>query len=243
MISPLCPNFSLSVSILQITSHCRHTAAAGLKSAFGRFAPGAPLSPTWTLPALASPDDESSPMIADCSILHPRTSSCTIQSAWTFHDAARRSLPMYTFLTVIQLILNNPMRLYQKPRTLLHALIGITRSTTFLASFVSSYMGVSCGGHQLLRTFTDRESHMFYWPVGLLASLSLYIERKSRRSELALYVAPRAIDALYRGAFNGIPFEEDFVFAASIAALTYYTERQPDAVSPLVKKLLNWVRS
>jgi len=36
-----------------------------------------------------------------------------------------------------------------------------------------------------------------YWLAGGLAALSVLLEKKSRRSELALYVLPRAGDSLW----------------------------------------------
>ena len=42
-----------------------------------------------------------------------------------------------------------------------------------------------------------RDHKLSYWLVGLLAANAIFIERKSRRSELALYTLPRAGDSLY----------------------------------------------
>lgn len=36
-----------------------------------------------------------------------------------------------------------------------------------------------------------------YWIAGLFAALSVLLEKKNRRAELALYVLPRAADSLW----------------------------------------------
>jgi len=38
---------------------------------------------------------------------------------------------------------------------------------------------------------------LVYWVVGFLASWSILVEKKSRRSELALYAFPRGVDSIY----------------------------------------------
>jgi len=43
----------------------------------------------------------------------------------------------------------------------------------------------------------QRDHKLSYWLTGLLAASTILIERKSRRSELALYTLPRAGDSLY----------------------------------------------
>jgi len=37
---------------------------------------------------------------------------------------------------------------------------------------------------------------LVYWVVGFLASWSILVEKKSRRSELALYAFPRGVDSI-----------------------------------------------
>jgi hypothetical protein len=42
-----------------------------------------------------------------------------------------------------------------------------------------------------------RDHKLSYWLIGLLAASAIFIERKGRRAELALYTLPRAADSLY----------------------------------------------
>ena len=56
-------------------------------------------------------------------------------------------------------------------------------------------------GHRKLldMNFADLHSDhkLVYWIIGALSSLSLLIESKSRRSELALYALPKGVESIY----------------------------------------------
>jgi hypothetical protein len=61
----------------------------------------------------------------------------------------------------------------------------------------------------------------------LAASSAILIERKSRRAELALYVAPRAMESvlwtlLHNRMVPSLPFGEVALFALSMGGLMYY---------------------
>ena len=54
-----------------------------------------------------------------------------------------------------------------------------------------------CTGGRASFADLHRDHKLSYWLVGLVAASAILIERKSRRSELALYTLPRAADSLY----------------------------------------------
>lgn len=63
--------------------------------------------------------------------------------------------------------------------------------------------------------------------AGLVASGSILIEKKSRRSELALYVMPRAVDAFVLGLTKkrwvpSVKFGEVILFSLCMGGLMYY---------------------
>lgn len=72
---------------------------------------------------------------------------------------------------------------------------GLARSLLFIGSFVSLYMGSACVLRSCCPTFNHRS---VYFLFGLVSSLSIFIERKARRSELALYTLPRGVDSLFQ---------------------------------------------
>ena len=47
------------------------------------------------------------------------------------------------------------------------------------------------------RKIAVRDHKLVYWFGGAIAALSVLLEKKSRRTELALYVLPRAADSLW----------------------------------------------
>ena len=63
--------------------------------------------------------------------------------------------------------------------------------------------------------------------AGIFASASIFIEKKGRRSELALYVLPRAVESLLetllrRRVLPRLPFWEVGLFAVCMGRLMYY---------------------
>lgn len=63
--------------------------------------------------------------------------------------------------------------------------------------------------------------------TGVLASASIFIEKKARRAELALYVLPRGVQSLFstllrRRLLPDLPLWEVLLFAACMGALMRY---------------------
>jgi hypothetical protein len=66
------------------------------------------------------------------------------------------------------------------------------------------------------------------------------IEKKSRRSELALYALPRALDSFYtllydRKWLGSFPQGEMFLFSLACSGIMYCYDYESTAMSPLVK--------
>lgn len=47
------------------------------------------------------------------------------------------------------------------------------------------------------RKIASKDHKLVYWVAGAIAALSVLLEKKTRRSELALYVLPRAGESLW----------------------------------------------
>ena len=76
--------------------------------------------------------------------------------------------------------------------------------------------------------------------------LSLLIEKKSRRLELALYCVPRAMFSLYlkankRGLLPVVPHFETALFAFSSGLFLYFYEHEADVMKPTFVSFLNWL--
>ena len=119
-----------------------------------------------------------------------------------------------------------PVRLQflKKPvGSLYTALCSTIRSSSFLASFVAVYMAAIC----VARRAMPVDNKLTYYFAGLVSSLSVLLEEKSRRSELALYVLPRAMDSLFmilqdRRWLSSMRHGESVLFCASMAGLMFF---------------------
>jgi len=133
------------------------------------------------------------------------------------------------------------IRFVQNPisRTI-SALLSTVQSTLFLTMFIVSYMSIIC----IQRKIVTRDHRFIYWIAGGLCALSILIEKKSRRAELALYALPRGIDSLYmllldRKWMASVPQGELLLFSCSIASIMYFYENEPHTMSPLFRNIID----
>lgn len=82
-----------------------------------------------------------------------------------------------------------------------------------------------------------------YWFGGALAALSALLEKKNRRSELALYVLPRAADSLWyilvnRHLLPNIRHAEVALFCLCMGGIMYFHEHEPDTMAPFLRGLI-----
>ncbi|PQM39466.1 ankyrin repeat-containing protein BDA1 [Prunus yedoensis var. nudiflora] len=124
-------------------------------------------------------------------------------------------------------------------RTFLVALKDAVRSTTFLSAFVGIFQGVIC----LHRKVASKDHKLLYWIAGGISALSVLLEKKARRGELALYVLPRAGDSLWyilvnRHLLPDIKNAEVFLFCLSMGGIMYYLEHEPDTMAPFLRGLI-----
>ena len=67
---------------------------------------------------------------------------------------------------------------------LLHTMRNTLQSSSFLASCGAIFQSLLCS----LRLAKLQDCKYYYWLIGLMAGMGILIEKKPRRSELALYV-------------------------------------------------------
>ena len=148
-----------------------------------------------------------------------------------------RSFPLYLSLTLGPSLALRFTRFLRKPlQTVLRAFAGSARSALFIGALCSWYYAF-CLGHRSLG-FTRDSRFLYYW-AGWVASLSIFIEKSSRRFELILYCAPRAFDSICqilvdRRVVPSIPGVEIGFFCASIATIVTCFEHYPSTVNPWV---------
>lgn len=188
-----------------------------------------------------------------CLGLHPQVPhSCAANGARVFHTTVEKILPLYSSLTVVPLVLFKNVKLLRDPlKYLLEASGSILRSCFFLGSFTSVYQWCICA-HRNATPFGGKESKAVIFGAGLVCGfVSILFERKSRRSELALYVLPRAVDALLYilrekrllpgPALGSFAVENVWVWCAAMGALSYYFIHEPQHVSGLVYTVMKYL--
>jgi len=176
-----------------------------------------------------------------CEALHPQQKHCSVNGVRVASDVARKIFPLYASLTFVPLIVLQFSRLKAAPvKSISRSLFNACRSTIFLSAFVSWYQVVVCFYRALS---SGKEHRLLYWIAGLLSGSSIFIEQKSRRSELALYVLPRALDSLYlilkrRSGRISIPLGELLLFCISLSGIMTAFHHQPETLGSLPRYIL-----
>ncbi|THH27558.1 hypothetical protein EUX98_g6623 [Antrodiella citrinella] len=162
------------------------------------------------------------PTIAPCAVLHPTVDSCMLAQVDFFVKVFKWMFPIYGALHLIPMLLFKRQSVFFKPaKMMLRAVLGTARSSAFLGVFVVIYHSWLCGKRNTYTTLTALRgstsptmaatlarlvpqifldflaSKPAYWLGGLMCGLSLFVEEKRRRSELAMYVLPRSLEATW----------------------------------------------
>ncbi|KAH9321475.1 hypothetical protein KI387_016114 [Taxus chinensis] len=178
--------------------------------------------------------------IIPCSIIHPDTASCLAHNANATYSTFRKTFPLYFSLTFVPFVILHLQKFMESPmRTCWNATKGAVRSTSFLSAFVGLFQAVIC----LQRKVVTRDHKLIYWFAGCIAALSVLLEKKGRRSELSLYVLPRAADSFWyilvnRHLLPDIKNAEVLLFCLCMGGIMYYLEYEPDTMAPFLRGLI-----
>ncbi|PSS32451.1 Transmembrane protein like [Actinidia chinensis var. chinensis] len=183
---------------------------------------------------------EEFPSIIPCSIIHPDSNSCLAHNANAASATFRKTFPLYFSLTFVPFVVLHLQKFTDAPvRTCWLAVKGAVRSTSFLSAFVGIFQGVIC----LHRKVMSKDHKLVYWMAGGISALSVLLEKKARRGELALYVLPRAGDSLWyilvnRHLLPDIKNAEVALFCLCMGGIMYYLEHEPDTMAPFLRGLI-----
>lgn len=183
---------------------------------------------------------EEFPSIVPCSVIHPDTHSCLAHNANAASATFRKTFPLYFSLTFVPFVVLRLQKFMESPiHTSWLAVKGAVRSTAFLSAFVGIFQGVIC----MHRKVASKDHKLVYWFAGGLSALSVVLEKKSRRAELALYVLPRAGDSLWyilvnRHLLPNIKNAEVALFCACMGGIMYYLEYEPQTMAPFLRGLI-----
>ncbi len=176
-----------------------------------------------------------------CNVLHLPAESCEGHLCTYLAAAWLRALPLYAPVHILPLLLFWPGLLLRKPGTVLPAaLLKVSRSALFLASFCTSGFAILCASARLAQAAGVRSRRWHAQLGSALCGLTLFIEKPGRRLELALYTFTQALrcmphpgsnDALRR--FGSVP-----LFALASGVVSHHYVRHPGALRPSYAALL-----
>lgn len=179
-----------------------------------------------------------------CRALHPYTTSCSYHSLQAFMGVAKQIFGVYLSLALVPAVVLRFKTFVAGPaNVIMRSVLSACRSAAFLSAYCSGYQAVVCVQRELFQYFNWRDSKFVYWFAAMISGLSILIEKKSRRSELALYALPRAADSVFlilndRKLAFSFPKGELLLFCTSMSAVMFFYENHRKMTSPLVVKLL-----
>ncbi|KAI9326086.1 hypothetical protein BDR26DRAFT_878038 [Obelidium mucronatum] len=185
------------------------------------------------------------PDCVPCGILHPPVDDCNTQMGLTLVKVLRAILPVYASLNFVPMVVLKTRELLRRPQALIFRGVKNTiRSSLFLAVFVSTFMRIACITRTLIqRKIISKDNRYLFWLNGLISSAAIFIEDEKRRSELAMYVLPRGMDALYRTLYSKslifrVPHFEVGMFSVATGLIIMYYQTEPEALGGIIYRLL-----
>lgn len=102
----------------------------------------------------------------------------------------------------------------------------VLQSSTFLASFIT----LTWGGILIIRKWTRRDTSFGVWFGCVASGLSIYVERPTRRRELAMFVFPRVLEIWWEmsGRVEPVRHFATWIFSSSMAVLAERSLRPKD---------------
>jgi hypothetical protein len=162
-----------------------------------------------------------------------------------FYQVFKNMLPVYGSLHIVPMLLLRTKHLLKDPVALTSkTLVATLRSGAFLSVFVSLYQYQICAHRNAVKAgLTTVDSKYFYGIAGFISGLSILIEEKRRRSELALFVLPKAAESLYEIWYQHkwvvrVPHWEMGMFAVAMAVVSSFYQHEPDVLSGMVRKVM-----
>ncbi|CAH3016983.1 unnamed protein product [Porites evermanni] len=172
-------------------------------------------------------------------LAHTWTPSCSSASAEVFRSCFIESLKIYGLLYLVGGILRRAGMKYFR----VNYLLDVIRSSLFLAVNGGGLVVNVCLIRKLFGSFNYLS--MIFVP-GLIASLmAILIEKKGRRSTLALYMTNLATETTYnmlkeRSLIKPIPNGEIILFCASTATMMYLYRKKDGLTDGLVNALIRY---
>ncbi|KAF9913461.1 hypothetical protein BX616_010011 [Lobosporangium transversale] len=184
--------------------------------------------------------------VIPCELLHPWVDSCKQTNTERFAQVTKEIFPVYATLNFVPLLVLRMKRLLKDPaKVISKTTFNALRSSVFLAIFVAGYQTQICTHRNLLKAgWPLGNSKYLYWLFGLVcAGVSIMVEQESRRSELAMYVLPKAATSLYKILYRknwvkGVKYWEVMTFSFAMSLIMSFYQQEEQVLSPFVTRLI-----
>ncbi|KZP14376.1 hypothetical protein FIBSPDRAFT_1048814 [Athelia psychrophila] len=201
--------------------------------------------------------------VAPCFAVHPTVDSCRAVVPIRFAEVFRWMLPVYGALHFVPLVLFRWRLFLKDPKSmLLRAGAGTARSSSFLGAFVVIFQGLFCFKHHIHDLLTAQNknpnaavrvpqrlvdaliSKESFWPLGFLCGLSILVEESRRRGELAMYVLPKGLGAMWSSArgrgwvFGTGKWGEPVLTAIGMGMVMSTYQNDPQHLSSLFRRVM-----
>ncbi|KAI8912375.1 hypothetical protein DFJ77DRAFT_468143 [Powellomyces hirtus] len=194
------------------------------------------------------------PPIIPCSVLHPDRGSCRQYNFELIGKVMRDIAPVYAALNFVPMLLLKPGTFVKNPAEItLRNIRSTFRSSVFLSVFIFIFQSGICAQRTLathpspsIPAFFRRDHKAIYYIMGMICSSSIFLEQKSRRGELAMYVLPKGLQSLWnvlyqRGKIFYIPYFDVWMSSAAMGILMSVYQAEPEHMSSLLFKVMNKV--
>lgn len=158
--------------------------------------------------------------------------SCTLNAYYLTRDVFLICCGLYTPLFIgTQIILP---RKFSKD-SLINTSISVVRSSSFIANHVWMFFALVCGSKNIFGSWYFAQVFPIIWTV---AYVSMFIEKKSRRGALALYVANIGTECLVNILHDkcylpNIPHASVIIFTLSVSILLQHIKKQGFGSDPV----------
>eukprot|EP00252_Welwitschia_mirabilis_P025869 TRINITY_DN8246_c0_g1_i2.p1 TRINITY_DN8246_c0_g1~~TRINITY_DN8246_c0_g1_i2.p1 ORF type:complete len:513 (-),score=84.57 TRINITY_DN8246_c0_g1_i2:234-1772(-) len=180
-----------------------------------------------------------------CSIIHGNQ-SCHQHTISFFFSAIARSLPVYLPVYLIPALIVHRQRLLKRPVPLLvKTFLGTARSTLFLSVYTASGWMWPCIILRIIGKFNVPLAIVSTFPTGL----ALFVEKKSRRMEIALFCFARALESFF-GTVSDLKLfspakkikrPDVILFSLSTAVIMHCYANERDVFRSKYLNVLDWV--
>lgn len=191
--------------------------------------------------ALKACEDTVFHLLTCADTIHRGLPSCHAYFWTLFSGASQATTKFYAPLYLVSFLLSGRLSLQTLLKKILPAIL---RSSLAVSLHGSTFGYFSCFTTQL---FGSQRPYVFIVSSIMCATLSILVERKQRRSELAVYVCNHAAECLFgmlqsRGIVRPIPYGAEILFALAYSLLVYFvhTKREsvPGSMTALFRLLL-----